>query len=183
MASDQRYPLTTPPKMRALSIRQPWLWAILEGDKRVENRDWAGCEYRGPVLLHASKSCGKREFEDAVEAVEEMRIDLGLAPIEVPQLGQLERGCICGIARVTGATRHPESWPNARWVVQSGYRIAGALGLELEDVRKLPPIPFKGALGFFPVGHDQLATVAGFETADLYRDAWRELEAASRRAA
>lgn len=40
--------------MKALSIRQPWIHAIMKLGKRVENRDWAGCSHRGPVLLHAS---------------------------------------------------------------------------------------------------------------------------------
>jgi hypothetical protein len=163
--------------MRALSIRQPWLWAILQADKRVENRDWAGCEYRGPVLLHASKSCGKREFEDAVDAIEEMRADLGLGYLDVPPLQQLERGCLCGIARIVNATRHPESWPDSRWLVQSGFRIAGALGLELADVRRLPPVPFKGALGFF---HVALESATPHKA--TYEGAWRDLADASRRA-
>ena len=38
---------------RALSIKQPWLAAILSGWKPVENRTW-DTSYRGPLLLHAS---------------------------------------------------------------------------------------------------------------------------------
>jgi hypothetical protein len=41
------------PEVRILSIRQPWVWAIVAGHKRVENRTWS-TPYRGPVLLHAS---------------------------------------------------------------------------------------------------------------------------------
>ncbi len=55
--------------MKALSLRQPWAWAILHAGKRIENRDW-GTAYRGPLLLHASKSVGSRmAFDDAVEAI------------------------------------------------------------------------------------------------------------------
>lgn len=40
--------------MRALTIRQPWAWAIIHGGKDIENRtrNIAG-SYRGPVAIHA----------------------------------------------------------------------------------------------------------------------------------
>ncbi len=38
--------------MKALSVRQPFAWAIVHGGKDVENRSWA-TSYRGPVLIHA----------------------------------------------------------------------------------------------------------------------------------
>ena len=41
--------------MRAITIHQPWAWAIVSGAKRVENRTWA-TRYRGPLLIHAGKS-------------------------------------------------------------------------------------------------------------------------------
>src|SRR5258708_38096209 len=40
--------------MKALSIQQPWAWAILAGVKTVENRTWRTF-HRGPLLIHASK--------------------------------------------------------------------------------------------------------------------------------
>lgn len=39
--------------MKALSVRQPWAWAIARGHKGVENRSWTTA-YRGPLLIHAS---------------------------------------------------------------------------------------------------------------------------------
>lgn len=39
--------------MKALSVRQPWAWAIARGHKDVVNRRWA-TTYRGPLLIHAS---------------------------------------------------------------------------------------------------------------------------------
>mgnify|MGYP001137357808 FL=1 len=40
--------------MRAITVRQPWAWAIVFGQKDVENRsrNIAG-RYRGPVAIHA----------------------------------------------------------------------------------------------------------------------------------
>lgn len=38
--------------MKALTVQQPWAWAIVHGRKRVENRTtlW---KYRGPLAIHA----------------------------------------------------------------------------------------------------------------------------------
>lgn len=58
---------------RALSVRQPWAWAILHAGKDVENRSWA-TGYRGELLIHA----GKTIEDDAVDIV------AGLADREVP---------------------------------------------------------------------------------------------------
>ena len=41
--------------MKALSIKQPWAWLIVNGFKDVENRTWR-TKYRGPLLIHASKA-------------------------------------------------------------------------------------------------------------------------------
>jgi len=38
--------------MKALSVRQPWAWAIIFAGKDIENRFW-NTRYRGPLLIHA----------------------------------------------------------------------------------------------------------------------------------
>ena len=40
--------------MKAITVRQPWAWAIMHDGKDVENRsrNIAGT-YRGPVVIHA----------------------------------------------------------------------------------------------------------------------------------
>jgi len=42
-------------ELRALSIRQPWAWAVCAGVKRTENRSWT-TEHRGTIAIHASTS-------------------------------------------------------------------------------------------------------------------------------
>ncbi|HTV55212.1 MAG TPA: ASCH domain-containing protein, partial [Terriglobia bacterium] len=39
--------------MKALSIRQPWAWLIVNGFKPIENRSW-NTNFRGRILIHAS---------------------------------------------------------------------------------------------------------------------------------
>lgn len=46
--------------MKAITICQPWPWAIFYGPKRIENRTWPS-DHRGPLLIHAGKS---RKFWD-----------------------------------------------------------------------------------------------------------------------
>ena len=41
--------------MKALSIRQPWPYAIFHLGKDIENRDWPSA-YTGSLLIHASKT-------------------------------------------------------------------------------------------------------------------------------
>lgn len=41
--------------MKALTVRQPWAWAIIHGPKRIENRTWR-TTYRGPLAIHAGRS-------------------------------------------------------------------------------------------------------------------------------
>jgi len=49
--------------MKALSIRQPWAWAIVAGHKKFENRSWK-TSYRGPLIIHAGKQFRFSELHD-----------------------------------------------------------------------------------------------------------------------
>jgi hypothetical protein len=86
-------------------------------------------------LLHASKGCGKREYEEAVEFIEDF------AGVKVPPLAELPRGAIVGAMTITAWVEQHES----PWFVGPG-------ALALADVVALPkPIPCTGAQGFFLV--------------------------------
>ena len=55
------------PYYLALSVRQPWAFAIAYLGKDRENRQWhAMPKYRGPLLIHASKGCTRREYDAAI---------------------------------------------------------------------------------------------------------------------
>ena len=49
--------------MKALSVRQPWAWAIIYAGKDVENRTWP-TRYRGFVIVHASQRVDDVSSED-----------------------------------------------------------------------------------------------------------------------
>jgi hypothetical protein len=47
--------------MKALTIQQPWAWAIFAAGKDIENRGWR-TNYRGPLVIHAGARL-KRDAE------------------------------------------------------------------------------------------------------------------------
>lgn len=125
----------------ALSIRQPWAWLILNAGKDIENRDWR-TNFRGRVLIHASKSCTKAEYEDAIEFMEVRKLDhLGIA---FPSIDQLDRGGIVGSVEIIGCTDNSES----PWFV-------GEHGFILRNPKPLRFVPYKGRLGFFNIPEAQ----------------------------
>ncbi len=124
--------------MRALSIRQPWAWAILHAGKDVENRAWKNAwAPSGELLLHAAKGCTAEELREAARTIEEVS---GGRP---PPLDQLARGGIVGAFRVVRAVR--QEHPTSRWAVP------GLVHLHLAQVRALPFVELPGQLGFFEV--------------------------------
>lgn len=118
--------------MKALSIRQPWAWLIVNGFKDIENRSW-NTKYRGPLLIHAAKGMTVDEYEFCFLYARDRLILL-------PTPQALPRGGIVGIADIVGVTDKPLS----RWFM-------GPLGFELANQKPLPFVPYRGALGLFDV--------------------------------
>ncbi|NEO85472.1 MAG: ASCH domain-containing protein [Spirulina sp. SIO3F2] len=52
----------------ALTIKQPWAWAITQLNKNVENRNWA-TDYRGLLYVHAGKAYDKVGHQWLAEAI------------------------------------------------------------------------------------------------------------------
>lgn len=120
---------------KALSVRQPWAWAIIHGGKDVENRSWQamnhGLNQRGPIAIHASKTMGKGEYEDAARFMESIGITC-------PPAIELQRGGIIGETEVVDIVKESES----PW-------FFGPRGLILANAKPCDFIPVKGCLGFF----------------------------------
>lgn len=138
------------PKL-AISVRQPWAFAIIHLDKDIENRDWWRA-FRGPVAIHASSSVGtKADYLEAKNDVSGILADdvLGIPAIEAdnrllkwqeaqdnPAL--LTRGGIIGTADIVACVDQSES----TW-------FFGKYGFVLKNAQPVDFIPVKGALGFF----------------------------------
>lgn len=123
--------------MRALSVRQPWAWLIVNGHKDVENRDWS-CGYRGPLLIHAGKTLTHKYHR------EQQQVIADVFGIVLPAWDQLPRGGIVGVATLVDVVDDSDS----PWFTG---RVDGGCGWVLRDARPLPFYPCAGALGFFNV--------------------------------
>lgn len=133
--------------MKALSIRQPWAWLIVNGHKDIENRSWP-TRFRGRVLIHASKGMTRAEYEDVEDW---LSCDVGspMMQIQLPSQKALERGGIVGVATITDCVA-----PARR---SSPWHVDGAFGFQIVDAKPLPFIECKGALQFFDVAADVAA--------------------------
>lgn len=182
----------------ALSIRQPWLWAILKAGKRIENRKWK-TSYRGPLLLHAAKGCTGREVEDFIEFVWGSfgAAAAGAMLATIPSLkgGKVfKRGGICGVATLRGMAmaaslivseknraqpplpgmpvRIERPYVDGEVVVnesQRPWRMPPQHGWVLGDVADIPFVACSGALGLFRPEPSALALAH----VELRRLAWK----------
>lgn len=124
-------------EMKALSIKQPWAWAILYGGKDIENREWS-TNFRGTIAVHASKGTTRGEYDGfyfAVREIEGMRD----AWLNLPSFENLIRGAVLGTVEIVGCVKASTS----PW-------FAGTYGFVLKNPQPFAdPIPCKGQLGFW----------------------------------
>lgn len=143
--------------MRCLTIRQPWVWAILRGGKDVENRTnkrgaaAAKAQFNrpGPVLLHAG---GHLDGQDA------FRRAAALSRVEMPIFGApgagtaTELGAFVALARIAGVHLADECWDPIRRRFCSPWADPNAAHIQLTDVRELAfPVEYPGRLGLWQI--------------------------------
>ncbi len=118
--------------MKAITIKQPWVHAILREGKDIENRSWQR-SFRGWLALHASAQPRRGAHFPRGRCV--------------PELDTLPCSAICGVARVVDiVTKSRSKW---FWRPEDG---ATNYGWVLADVTALKtPIPCTGALGLWQV--------------------------------
>ncbi|MFA5166824.1 MAG: hypothetical protein WC449_06065 [Candidatus Paceibacterota bacterium] len=122
--------------MNALSVQQPWAWALFHG-KPVENRDWSANEafgrgkpVRGNILIHT----GKKVDKDAFVWIE---TTFGLTiPLNLPT------GGIIGRVNLYDCVEEYDS----PW-------FFGKFGFLFKDQKELSFMPCCGQLGFFEVDY------------------------------
>lgn len=141
--------------MMALSIRQPWCFAILHLGKRLENRTWS-TRYRGPILIHASKAMTRDEYDEVSFFVQYHYPELapaGAPDLMLPPFDDLDRGGIVGRANLVDCVRSKQALPFGKSRAWGDMHIVpwwqGPVGFVLDDVQPLPFVPCKGKLGLF----------------------------------
>ncbi len=124
------------PAIKALTICQPWAWAIVAGHKRIENRSWP-TRYRGPLAIHAGLS--RRWLPEGEAFIR--RQGIWLPP-------DLEFGAIVGLVDLV------DCLPLA--AVADDPWASGPVCWVLANPRPITPRPWRGALGLFSVPADAL---------------------------
>ncbi|MEM1351003.1 MAG: hypothetical protein AAGF27_01595 [Pseudomonadota bacterium] len=119
----------------ALSVRQPWAWAIIHGGKVIENRSLgsirAGRMGPGVICVHAATGMKEDEYRYA-------HWRLARHGVACPRPDALIRGGIIGTIEVTGIIMESDS----EW-------FGGEAGLTLANPQAIEPVPAAGALGYF----------------------------------
>lgn len=130
--------------MKALSIKQPWAWAILNAGKDVENRDWM-TKFRGTVAIHTSQRMSVEEWQEYVFLSREVCNYSSNDPEKLlPNDTDLFRGAILGTVEIVDCVEFSDS----PW-------FFGEFGFVLQNPKKLvEPIYCKGALGFWEVSKE-----------------------------
>ena len=129
----------------ALSIRQPWAWAILHAGKRLENRSQAAIDHgmkNGLICLHAAKGMSREEYESGRDFINAAINRASYPDLEVPKPCDLVRGAIVGTMYVCGVAKSADDVDNNPWFV-------GPRALILRQVDAVEPIGSVGALGYF----------------------------------
>jgi hypothetical protein len=112
--------------VKALSVRQPWAWAIIHAGKDIENRTWR-THYRGPLFIHASLA---RHSKTGMPR-----------GIRSPREDALHFGAIIGLVELVDVVERSRS----KW-------FAGPLGWVIANPYRLKhPMPCKGGLGLWNV--------------------------------
>ena len=119
--------------MKALSIKQPWAWAIIHAGKDVENRTWP-TKKTGRLLVHASRAFDMPGWLWSKDNAERLGIS------EVPDVLHFQRGGIIGEVTLVKCRMKSES----PW-------FTGPYGFFLKDPEPMEFRPCKGRLGFFEV--------------------------------
>ena len=121
--------------MKAITLRQPWAWAIINAGKDIENRNWK-THLRGRVAIHAATGMTRGEYDWTCEYIR--AVD---RRIKIPAYEELERGAIIGSVEIVDCVQDSDS----PWFM-------GKYGFILARPRRLgEPVPCKGALSFWNI--------------------------------
>ncbi|OZF33174.1 hypothetical protein CH296_11095 [Rhodococcus sp. 14-2496-1d] len=136
--------------MKALTVQQPWAWAIMHGGKTIENRtqNW---NYRGPLAIHAGNRFSKRGADS--DLVHNAWHSHGSYKYTPGDRDAFVYGAILGVVDLVDV--HPEAgcckpWGESSYVEHGGRERKQIVHLVLENPRPLAePYPCSGALGLW----------------------------------
>lgn len=146
--------------MKAITVRQPWAWAIASGAKNIENRT-QGSRYRGPLAIHAGRGWSERGSESPLIRQlhgDRLGFTIPVAPMRNVELFPV--GAVIAVVQLVDT--HPDTgccrpWGESAYVGAGGRLRTAIHHLVLDDIRALPaPLPARGALGLWTPDPDLL---------------------------
>jgi hypothetical protein len=150
---------TTSTRWPCLSLKQPWLFAIFELQKQLENRKWPA-HRRGPIWLHAAKGFSFNYLHEAYQWMTPRGLGSLFSGPQWPGIDKTDRGGVCGYAELDGLLYpdgHPmaastlaafrSNVPNADEMLR--WRMPEQFSLVLKNVKRFPSIRCKGAQRWF----------------------------------
>jgi hypothetical protein len=127
--------------IKALSVRQPWAWALIYGvrhPKRIENRSWS-TRHRGDLVIHASK--GLADWQS--RSLEQWREEMPDLPDLLAEPFEHHFGCLYGLLDLQDDRPFKE--------VQHQPFAEGPRCWITENPRPIEPVPYRGQQGLFDV--------------------------------
>ncbi|WP_024929797.1 hypothetical protein [Methylophilus sp. OH31] len=145
--------------LKALSLKQPFAWLIANGYLLVDDRSW-GTQYRGPILIHASKGL----YEEYYQYIK-CHTD-----VPIPDRDKLEYGGVVGIAKLVLCSK-PGELPAGISREQRAH-FGGVhqeyYGFLFEQATPLPLMPCAGKLGIFELDIDKLLAAPPAAQSELF---------------
>ena len=148
------------PTLPCLSVRQPWASLIAANIKPLENRVWP-CRYRGPILIHASKTWSHEEENAfqyllgiAIDKRDNRRHDILISSREL-------RGGIIALTNMRDCIPEDE-WYGEGGLPFDGWQswYVGPYGFVCTGSRFFPRlVPWRGQQGIFRVPMSALSGV------------------------
>jgi hypothetical protein len=125
--------------MRAITIGQPWAFAVIRGGKRIENRS-KNTHIRGQLLIHAGASKLDVRDTELADGTQVPFPDGSRCPTE----NELVFGALIGVVDLVDCVPYEQ--------VRHDPFASGPWCWVLANPRAFAePIPWKGKLGFFDV--------------------------------
>jgi len=144
---------------KALSFKQPIAWLIANGYLPVDDRSW-GTQYRGTVLIHASKGLYK-EYYDYIKSHTD---------IPIPDRDKMEYGGVVGIAELVLCCR-PGDLPagiSREQRAHFGGVNQKCYGFLFEQATPMELMPCPGKLGLFELDMTALLAAPPLAQATLF---------------
>lgn len=145
--------------LKALSLKQPFAWLIANGYLLVDDRSW-GTQYRGPILIHASKGLYEAYYHYIKTHTD----------IPIPDKDKLEYGGVVGMAKLIFCGK-PNQLPaamNREYSAHFSHVPQGYYGFLFADATPLPLMPGPGKLGIFEIDIDKLLAAPPVAQSELF---------------